>query len=144
MSLYIDTSCLLELFFPEAESSAVAQLVGAEDQVVVSTLAHLELQVQVQGRVAGGSLSARAATALMALVDRTLGKLPYEVTETPSNLFVIASRQITPMGRSAHCRTLDRLHLAAMEALGLRRLLTSDEIQARAAQALGFEVVGLK
>ena len=144
MSLYIDTSCLLKLFFPERDSSAVAELVGAEDQVVVSTLAHLELHVQVQGRVAGGTLSARAATTLMALVDRTLGQLPYEVAETPSNLFVIASRQITPMGRAVHCRTLDRLHLAAMEALSLRRLLTSDEIQARAALARGFEVVRLK
>ena len=40
-----------------------------------------------------------------------------------------------------HCRTLDRLHLAAMEALGLRRLLTNDEIQGRAAKARGFEVL---
>ncbi len=34
-----------------------------------------------------------------------------------------------------------RLHLATMEALGLRRLLTSDETKAHAAAARGFEVL---
>jgi predicted nucleic acid-binding protein len=141
MSLYIDTSCLLKLFFAEPDSAAVAALVAAEDHVVVSTLARLELHVQIQGRVAGGTLPSRAATALMALVHRTLAETPYEVVETPANIFSVAAEQITPMGRSVHCRTLDRLHLAAMEALGLGRLLTTDDTQARAALARGFEVV---
>jgi predicted nucleic acid-binding protein len=34
----------------------------------------------------------------------------------------------------------DRLHLAIIESLGLRRLLTNDDGQARAARGLGFEV----
>lgn len=141
MGLYLDTSCLLKLFFPEAESSTVASLVAAEERVVVSTLASLELRVQIQGRVAGGTLSARSATALLSVVDRTLGQSPYELAETPSNVYSVASAQLLPLGRAVHCKTLDRLHLATMEALGLRRLLTHDEIQARAAKARGFEVL---
>ena len=39
--------------------------------------------------------------------------------------------------------SLDRLHLAAMEDLGVRRLMTADEAQAAAAKALGFEVLDL-
>jgi len=42
-----------------------------------------------------------------------------------------------------HCGTLDRLHLAAMELLGVSRLLTHDARQAQAARGLGFEVLGL-
>lgn len=141
MSLYLDTSCLLKLVFPERESARVAALVAVEERVVVSTLAHLELRVQIQGRAAGGTLTARAATKLMAFVDGTLGQSPYEIAETPSNVYSVAVGQIVPPGRSVHCRTLDRLHLATMEALGLRRLLTSDETQARAALARGFEVL---
>jgi hypothetical protein len=34
MSLYLDTSCLLKLFFPERESARVAALVAAEESVV--------------------------------------------------------------------------------------------------------------
>ena len=141
MGLYLDTSCLLKLVFPERESARVAALVAVEEKVVVSTLAHLELRVQIQGRVAGGNLTARAAMRLMAFVDETLRQSPYEIAETPSNVYSIAVGQIFPLGRSVHCRTLDRLHLATMEALGLRRLLTGDETQARAARARGFEVL---
>jgi predicted nucleic acid-binding protein len=141
MDLYLDTSCLLKLFFPEPESATVASQVAAEERVVVSTLARLELRVQIQGRVAAGTLSAKSATALLSVVDRTLVDSPYEIAETPSHVYSVAAAQLLPLGRSMHCRTLDRLHLAAMEALGLRRLLTNDEIQARAAKARGFEVL---
>jgi uncharacterized protein with PIN domain len=43
--------------------------------------------------------------------------------------------------RELHCRTLDRLHLAAMEELDVRRLMTTDAAEADGARALGFEVV---
>jgi hypothetical protein len=36
---------------------------------------------------------------------------------------------------------LDRLHLAVMKSLDVRRLLTNDHAQARAARALGFVVI---
>ena len=60
---------------------------------------------------------------------------------TPAGIDGVAAGQLIPLGRSVHCRTLDRLHLAAMQALGVRRLLTNDDIQTRAATALGFEVL---
>jgi predicted nucleic acid-binding protein len=47
----------------------------------------------------------------------------------------------TALARRVHCRTLDRLHLAAMEELSLRRLMTTDTAQAAGGKALGFEVV---
>jgi predicted nucleic acid-binding protein len=43
--------------------------------------------------------------------------------------------------RDLHCRTLDRLHLAAAEKFGLTRIMTRDAAQAKAAEELGFEVV---
>ena len=108
MGLYLDTSCLLKLFFPEPESATVASQVAAEEHVVVSTLARLELRVQIQGRVAGGTLSAKSATALLSVVNRVLAESPYEIAETPSNVYSVAAAQLLPLGRSVHCRTLDR------------------------------------
>ena len=40
-----------------------------------------------------------------------------------------------------HCRSLDRLHLAAMEELGIKRLMTHDFRQAEAAREMGIDVV---
>jgi len=39
VSLYLDTSCLLKLLLPEVESRRVAEIVAAEEHVVVSSLA---------------------------------------------------------------------------------------------------------
>jgi predicted nucleic acid-binding protein len=141
MSLYLDTSCLLKLLFAEPESAKTSLLVAAEPRVVVSSLARLEALVQIQGRAAGRLLSARAAAALARLLDQTLVSAPFDLVTTPAGIDGVATAQLFLLSRSVHCRTLDRLHLAAMQSLGVRRLLTNDETQARAASALGFEVL---
>ena len=141
MSLYLDTSCLLKLLLFEPESSRVSLLVAAENRVVVSSLARLEALVQVQGRVAGGLFTARTGLRLVRVLDSILASAPFDLVATPAGTEVVAAAQLLPLGRTVHCRTLDRLHLCAMQGLGLRCLLTSDEIQAKAAAALGFEVI---
>lgn len=40
----------------------------------------------------------------------------------------------------AHCRTLDLLHMAVMDSVGLTRLFTNDAAQAKVARALGLTV----
>jgi predicted nucleic acid-binding protein len=141
MSLYLDTSCLLKLLFPEPESDAVARLLEAEARVVVSTLARLETLGHLQGRVAGGSLTGASARALRDKLAALLAGDPYEVVALPPSAVELALGQIALTRRAAHCRTLDRLHLATMQAVGLRRILTNDDPQAKAACALGFEAL---
>ena len=77
MSLYLDTSCLLKLLFPEPESRRVAQLIEAESSVVVSALARLEALGQLQARVAGGILSAALARKLGERAARGRGLKPW-------------------------------------------------------------------
>lgn len=55
-------------------------------------------------------------------------------------MFDVALRQQVAAGRT-HCRTVDRLHLAAMAELSMTRLLTHDAVQASAARTAGFAVV---
>lgn len=141
MSLYLDTSCLLKLFFPEPESARVASIVAAEPRVVVTNLARLEALVQIGGRVHGGVLKERAGARLYSQIDAVLRLAPYELVTTPAAIDLAAEGQLVPLGRRAHCRTLDRLHLGAMQVLGMRRLLTNDDVQATAAHDLGFEVL---
>ena len=59
----------------------------------------------------------------------------------PTAVVDVAEGQARTLPRDAYCPTLDRLHLAVMKSLDLRRLLTNDDAQARAARALGFSVV---
>ena len=128
------------MLFREPETDRVMALVAAEDHVVVSSLARLETLGQIHARVAGGLLDLRGARRLVARLDYLLNHDPYEVVRMPADVMDVAEGQVRMLRRGAYCRTLDRLHLAAMIALALRRLLTNDDAQARAARALDFTV----
>jgi hypothetical protein len=65
---------------------------------------------------------------------------PFQFRALAGSLFGTALRQ-DRAARRVHCRTLDRLHLAAVEALGLRRLMTNDVAEVAWARGLGVEVV---
>jgi len=140
VSLYVDTSCLLKLFFDEPETERTIELVAREDRVVVSSLARLEAVIQIQARTTARMLSSSTAARLVARMDTVLQRDPYDLVATPATIFEAAEEQVLPLARSTCCRTLDRLHLGAMQALRLRRLLTNDDGQARAAKAIGFSV----
>ncbi len=139
MSLYIDTSCLLKLVFVEPESARVHHLIQAEPQVTVSTLAELEAEQILWAQLLGGGLSRRDHLRLGGFLKNLRGATPFVHKTVPHDLAQIARRQIRDS--NIYCRTPDRLHLAAMEALGIRRLLTNDDQQAAAARSLGFGVV---
>ena len=140
MSLYLDASGLLKVLFPEPETSRVMQLIAAEEHVVVSTLARLETLVQVHARAAGGLLTRPAARSLIDRLEKLLRQARYEVVRADGR-----RRRGRRAGPDAPARRLlsdaGPSHLAVMKSLDLRRLLTNDDAQARAARALGFSVV---
>ena len=138
--VYLDSSSLLKLLWPERESEAVRSLVATEEIVIISSLAELESQVQIKAAWLAGRYR-------MASWRRFMGKLvelretePFRFYRLAATVFQTALRQHRAGGK-VHCRTLDRLHLAAMEELNVRRLITNDTSQAAAARAEGFDVV---
>ena len=138
--VYIDSSSLLKLIWQEPESELVDDVVRTEDAVVVSSLAALEIDVQLEAAWHAGRYSAgrwrRYREKIAALRDTE----PFRFRTLPGAVFDVALRQPREAGR-VHCRSVDRLHLAAMAELGVTRLLTHDTAQAAAARAVGFDVV---
>lgn len=137
--IYLDTSCLLKLLFEEPESDAVRQAVAGEDDVVVSELTELETVVQLRAGWLGGAFRDRRYRAYMARVNAFRRMDPFRFVSLPGAVFRTALRQ-HGRSRERHLRSLDRLHLAAMEELGVRRLMTNDGTQAAGARMLGYEV----
>jgi predicted nucleic acid-binding protein len=138
--IYADTSCLLKVLRPEPLSEAVWSAIHKETSVVVSVLAELETLVQLKAGWTGGTLTRshwRQAEARFGILKN---QPPFEFRALPSALFQTALRQHRN-SVDKHCRSLDRLHLAAMEELEISRLMTHDEAQAKAATEAGFEVV---
>jgi len=137
-ALYLDTSCLLKLFFREPETRAVAELLATEERVLVSELGRLEAETQLRARLHGGLLSRAQHRRLLAELTRTLTLEPFSLIAFPVDGFERA-RALT-VRTKAHCRTLDMLHMAVMDSVGLTRIFTNDLAQANVARALGFTV----
>jgi uncharacterized protein with PIN domain len=138
--IYLDTSCLLALLLEEAESASVREAVAREPDVIVSALTELEAAVQLRAGWLGGEYRERQYRGYLEQVNAFRDMDPFRFRTLAASVFQTALRQDREAGR-VHCRTLDRLHLAAMEELGVRRLMTGDAREAAAAIALGFEVV---
>lgn len=138
--IYIDSSCLFKVFRYEPESSAVLEAIGREETVIVSALAELEVLVQLKADYLGSSLTRPRWRQLEAQFAVLRNQPPYEFRALPAAIFQTALRQHRNSG-GVHCRSLDRLHLAAMEELSISRLMTHDSRQAKAAGEAGFEVV---
>jgi predicted nucleic acid-binding protein len=138
--LYIDSSALLKLLWSEPESDAVRDHVAREDVVIVSSLAELETQVQLTAAWLAGRYGTARRERFRAKLAEFRATEPFRFRPLPGSVFETALRQ-DRTAASTHCRTLDRLHLAAMTELEVSRLMTHDAVQARAARVLGFAVV---
>jgi len=138
--IYADTSCLLKVLRPERSSEAVWEAIQAEERVIVSALAELETLVRLKAERSGGILSRNQWRQIEARFGILKNQPPFEFRALPSSVFKTALRQHRNSGNN-HCRSLDRLHLAAMEELKVSRLMTHDEGQAKAAMEAGFKII---
>jgi predicted nucleic acid-binding protein len=138
--IYLDTSSLLKLFHEEPESAGVRQAVAAESEIMVSALTRLESRLQLKAGWLGGEYGKARYLAYVKELDQLAETDPFRFVDLAGGVFATAIRQDW-VAVSLHVRTLDRLHLAAMEELDVRRLMTNDATQAVAAKALGWEVV---
>ena len=136
--VYLDTSSLLKLIWLEKESEAVGTRLSREDVVLISSLTELESSIQITAAHLRGDYSLARSRRLRKELDALLDSEPFERRALSGEVFKLAWVQHSQSGTTAFCRTLDRLHLAAMQELGLNRLVTNDNQQAEAARALGF------
>ena len=138
--IYLDTSCLLKLLREEPESADVRRAVDGEEEVVVSSLTELETEVQLKGAAIGGEIRASQWRQYQVRLTAMRNLDPFYFRHLPAAVFSTALRQHRHP-QAAYCRSLDRLHLAAMEELKLKRLMTLDAVQGKAAEALDYEVL---
>jgi len=137
--VYIDTSCLLKLLIPEPATESVRDAVAVERDIVVSTLAQVEARTRLLALRRGGAMTNRQYLGVIKALDDWMKLSPFRTESLAGNIFETAIGMLKKRGATP-CRSLDRLHIAAMVTLELRRLLTADERQAKAAEDEGFAV----
>ena len=137
--IYIDKSSFLRLLFLETFAVEIETQLSGEEGIVISELTLLEIEVQLRALRYSGAIGHSKSEKLAEQVTGMLESGSFLLMKVSAAIFGKGVRQHR-VG-TVHCRSLDRLHLAAMEDLGLRRLMTHDFRQAEAARELGIEVV---
>lgn len=138
--IYLETSCLVKVVRQEPESRAVVRALAEESSVIVSNLAELEALIDLKGGYVSGDYSKSQWRRFEFELHKLRNTDPFHFRNLPTSIWDVAVRQHRNSGE-IHCRTMDRVHLAAVELLRLNRLMTLDIAQAAAARDLGFEVI---
>lgn len=136
--IYIDTSSLLKLVITDEHSLAVEEAITGESVVLVSSLTALEAHVQLRALSRSGKMKPSEMNQAHKDLAVILSGIPFVSSPLKGTVFSDALDQHIESG--IHCRSLDRLHLAAMQELGVTRLMTHNGRQAEAAKELGFKV----
>lgn len=138
--LYLDTGCLVKLYYPEPESALVATAVAGE-RIGFTALHALELTTALQAKVFRREATPEQADAARAAVEEDLasGKL-VQVTCDWTAAWKDAETLALRFSATTGCRALDTLHCAVARLLGVRELLTTDGRQSALATAAGIGV----
>lgn len=133
MSLYVDSSALLKMYFEEPDSEACQDLLNSDPEWVTGR--HTAIEVR--------SNLARELKARQLAQAREQFRLDWEsmaIVELTERVCEIAAELAEVSG----VRTLDALHLGAAQLVGGGSLpfATYDLRQAQAARALGWTVLG--
>lgn len=138
--LYLDTSCFLKLYYPEADSQTVIDTVS--DQTVLYTSFHeLELTTALELKVfRKEATKPQVRTVWQGIqADVERGRLFSLQCDWPS-IWRLAIELGSRHSATSGCRSLDVLHCALASSLK-SPLLTTDRRQAALAQSVGLVVL---
>ena len=125
ISSYLDTSAAMKLIVEEAESEALARVLGAEEdrRLVASWLLHTELHC-----AAGRHPDAVEVAAVKAVLDVV-------------NLVDLTRGDLLAAGTHAPLRSNDAVHLAVALRVGCEEMVAYDEELATSAGAAGLAIL---
>lgn len=136
--IYLDTGCLLKLYYPEPESTKVAHLVSGQ-VIALASLHDLELSNALELKLFRKEAKPSQIRATVALVEAdvragTLHRVAVDWDEVLRNARDF-SRAHT---RATGCRSLDIVHCAVASHIASAAFVTTDARQRRLALAIGL------
>ena len=136
--LYVDTGCLLKLYYPEWNSAQVAAAVAGEE-LCFCALHELEITTALQLKIFRGEATNEQATAALVAVEEDVGagKLVRVHCNWPGAFRQAQELALAHSARTG-CRSLDTLHCAVALQLGPLEILSTDTRQMAVAAAAGL------
>jgi predicted nucleic acid-binding protein len=142
--IYLDSSFVVSLYCPDANSAAAAAILqSADEPLLITTLCQLETVNALGLRVFRKEISGPQAETSLRHFAKDLRAKAFQLRSLPEPAFERAhqlSRQSTP---KLGTRTADLLHVAAALELGASSLFTFDLRQSGLARAVGLTLNSL-
>jgi len=135
LKTYIDTSFLVSLYSPDANSSAAASAMqGSQGEHFVTTFAELELINALQLRIFRKELTSTQAQSSMQAFAEDLRSLTFQLTPLPEQVLERARHLSVLTTARLGTRTADLIHVAAALELKVDRMYSFDKQQRKLAQ----------
>lgn len=137
--IYLDTSCLLKLYYPEPDSERVSTLVTGQT-IALTSLHQLEFSNALQLKWRQKSASKTQVVATQALLDEDIrAGVVHRTAVDWEEIWRRARTLAETYTRTVGCRSLDILHCAVAFHCGIRTFVTGDLRQRRLAQKIGLK-----
>jgi predicted nucleic acid-binding protein len=141
LSVYIDTSFLVSLYTPDANSAAAARTMeGSSGDWIISILGELEFVNAIELRVFRKEISRAEAQSSLKEFERDLQNSTLDLRGLPDQVFELARRMARQTTAKLGTRTADLLHVVAAVELAVDYLYTFDRQQRKLAQTLQLKL----
>ncbi len=141
MKAYIDTSFLVSLYSPDANSASAARAMrNTKGTRLISTLCELEAANALELRVFRKEISAVQARASSAAFEKDLRAGIFQLHPLADEAFEKARELARQLTAKLGTRTADLLHVAAALTLGADHLYTFDLQQPKLAHAVRLKL----
>ena len=141
MKTYVDTSFLVSLYSPDANSKSAASVMQAsQGEHLVTTFAELELVNALQLRIFRKELSAAQAQSSLQAFAEDLRNRAFQLTPLPEQTLERARQLSIQTTARLGTRTADLVHVAAALELAADRVYSFDKQQRKLAQSLHLKL----
>ena len=141
MKVYIDTSFLISLYTPDANSATAAATMQSSKNIhLVSTFTELEAVNALELRVFRKEISAAQAKSSRRDLENDLSKSVFQLARLPEEAFPRAQQLSRRTTARLGTRTADLLHVAAAIELNAECLYSFDHQQRRLARTLRLKL----
>lgn len=145
-SVYLDTGLVFKLIVWESLSEKVEDFVRQRAIAVPFTwLIETEISNALHAKRFREEINDRQLAASMTLITTLIDSGHFRRMPVAAEAVIAETLRLIPkLTPRTGCRTLDMMHLASIQLLGLKEFASSDRRQLSAARHLGLKVVDLK
>jgi len=142
--VYLDTGCLVKLYYPEPDSDLVIRRVFRQE-IVYTPLHALELTTALELKRFRGEATPEQVAGSLTLVQEDISSGKLVAIDAPALDSLNAAAELARVhAAGTGCRALDTLHCAWAKNLQISGFLTTDVRQLALARLVGLRIIELQ